>query len=220
MQKYIAIGDIHGCGKTLEKLLNRLRKHDDRIFVFMGDYIDRGPNSKLAIDLSMKLGETHECIYLRGNHEEMLLDAFESRYAGHWTRNGGLQTMISLGIKNVNGEIPEPYGQFIMDTIYYYDTDDYFFVHGGIPPMASIEQILGDGHIEPMLWERSHIDARSVEWEKPVVFGHTPLHKPMLEEKKIGIDTGCVFYNDHKLGMLSAVLLPERKVIQEKYCEF
>ncbi len=220
MKKYIAIGDIHGCGKTLQKLLNRLQKYDDRIFVFIGDYIDRGPNSKLVFDSIMKFAEQNDCVFLKGNHELMMEEAFDRKFAGYWTRNGGLQTMISMGIKNVQSDMPEPYGSFVKDTLLYYDAEDYFFVHAGLPPMATINQVLENKDLESMLWERSHIDAPKVNWEKPVVFGHTPLSKPMLDGYKIGIDTGCVFHNNPDLGKLTALLLPEKEIIQEKYSEF
>jgi serine/threonine protein phosphatase 1 len=220
LKKYIAIGDVHGCGKTLEKLLDQLKKYDDRIVVFIGDYIDRGPNSKLVLDLAMKLAEKQECIFLRGNHEQMMLDAFNDNYSVHWTRNGGLQTMISLGIKNVNNPMPEPYATFIENTKLYYDTEDYFFVHGGIPPLMTIAEVLESDYQESMMWERSHIHASIVNWEKPIVFGHTPMERVLIESKKIGIDTGCVFHNMPKMGDLSAILLPEKKVFKQPYCEF
>lgn len=220
MKKYVAIGDIHGCGKTLQKLLEKLKPYEDRTMVFMGDYIDRGPNSKLAIDLAIEMGQKQECIYLRGNHEVMMIDAFKNNYAGHWTRNGGLQTMISLGIKNIQAEMPEPYNDFIYNSVYYYDTPDFFFIHGGIPPMITIEDFIHSNEIESGLWERSHLHASKVNWEKPVVFGHSPLEEPILDEMIIGTDTGCVFHNMPKLGKLSAVLLPERKIIQQPYSEY
>lgn len=220
MEKFVAIGDIHGCGKTLQQLLTKLEKYHDRTFVFIGDYIDRGPNSKLTIDLLLELKANVNCIFLKGNHELMMEEAFRDQFPVHWTRNGGLQTMISLGIKNVNGEMPEPYGQFIKDTVLFHESDEYFFVHGGLPPLARINDLKQGGDLESLLWERSHIHAPFVDWEKKVVFGHTPLETPLIEGKKIGIDTGCVFYNTPGMGKLSAILLPENKIIQHQYCEF
>lgn len=220
MEKFVTIGDIHGCGKTLIQLLSKLEPYYERTFIFIGDYIDRGPNSKLVIDVLLQLSSKVNCIFLKGNHELMMEQAFRDKIPVNWTRYGGLQTMISLGIKNVNGDMPEPYGQFIKNTLLYFETDEYFFVHGGVPPFANINELKMGSDLESLLWERSHINAPFVKWEKTVVFGHSPFEAPLIEGKKIGIDTGCVFYNTPGLGKLSAILLPENKVIQHQYCEF
>ena len=73
MSRYIAITDIHGELDKLNKLLSKIETHSDDIFVFMGDYIDRGPDSKGVIETVIKQGLTHKCIYLIGSHEYALL---------------------------------------------------------------------------------------------------------------------------------------------------
>jgi serine/threonine protein phosphatase 1 len=221
LSKYIVIGDIHGCGKTLAKLIEQLKPYTDRKLIFIGDYIDRGANSALALDVAMKASERWECIYLRGNHEQMMLDAFINKAPTMWTFNGGMQTMISLKIQSVNDGIPEPYFSFFLQTLMYYDTDEYFFVHGGLPAEKKISEMLqNEEDIGSMLWERSHLNSDFQVWEKKVVFGHTPFVEPLITDKMIGIDTGCVFRSHEGLGNLTAILLPENKIIQIKNCEF
>lgn len=69
---YLAIGDIHGCPRSLEALLDKLSEYNDRQFIFIGDYIDRGPDSRGVIDLLLDFRKEQDCIFLRGNHEQML----------------------------------------------------------------------------------------------------------------------------------------------------
>lgn len=221
MNKYIVIGDIHGCGKTLVKLLDRLEAYPDRKIIFIGDYIDRGPNSAIALDTAIKLADERDCVFLRGNHEEMMLDAFERQSPGNWTINGGMQTMISLRLTSLREEIPHPYKDFLESTLMYHDTEEYFFVHAGLPAERKIADMLQDeSDVQSMLWERTHLDSEYQVWEKTVVFGHTPVPEPIITEKMIGIDTGCVFHSRKGLGKLTALLLPERETIQVENCEF
>ena len=98
----------------------------------------------------------------------------------------------------------------------FYDTPDYFFVHAGIPPDKSVENnILENPENGFYLWGREHLNARTVPWEKTVVFGHTPRAFPIRKNKMIGIDTGCV-YNEVGYKKLTAVVLPEMNFIQQE----
>src|SRR5215470_9609869 len=101
MSRVFAIGDVHGCGLTLEKLLTqdlRIKKEDE--IYFLGDYIDRGPHSKQVVDLILQLQNEHYRIHtVRGNHEQLFIDSekdFESFDA--WLANGGVTTLQSFGI--------------------------------------------------------------------------------------------------------------------------
>ncbi|MCH8556515.1 MAG: serine/threonine protein phosphatase [Balneolia bacterium] len=215
----VAIGDVHGCAKSLQKLLHTLEPYSGSTFVFIGDYIDRGPDSKSVFDIVIEFGKKEECVFLRGNHEAMMLDALENGDDFMWKLNGGRQTLESLKMSWPDDFIDSPYYDFLRDTKYYYETEDFFFTHGGLHPLKSIEESLSEDSPENLLWERSHIDMPRPVWNKPVVFGHTPMSKPMDEPLKIGIDTGCVFAKRPGLGMLTAVILPERKFIQQPYID-
>jgi serine/threonine protein phosphatase 1 len=214
-QKYIAIGDIHGCYQSLEALLKKLEDYTDRQFIFIGDYIDRGPDSKKVVERLMELQQQKaDCVFLRGNHEQMLLDAFNKGEFKLWVTNGGKMTLNSYGVGRF-GSLPKHHLEFYNQTKFYYDTDDYFFVHAGLSAAKTIEESLRDEEeIEGFLWERSHLNAFETPWEKKVIFGHTPRPQPIRKNGMIGIDTGCVFKR-MGYGKLTAVKLPEEEFIQQ-----
>lgn len=210
----IAIGDIHGCSKSLIALWNKLETYSDSTFIFIGDYIDRGPDSKGVVDFLLKAQEERNCIFLRGNHEQMLLDSLQSKRDYNWLLNGGDTTLQSYDVEGVE-QLPEDHIEFYRNTELFYDTEDYFFVHAGVPPYQPIKKsIESDEFHDFFLWGREHIDSFETPWEKTVVFGHTPRPHPIQKKKMIGIDTGCV-YEKLGYGKLTAVILPDQKFIQQ-----
>lgn len=94
----IAIGDIHGCPLSLDALLEKVAPTAEDTLLFIGDYIDRGPDSKGVIDRLIKLNDEHNCIFLRGNHEELLLGYLDRGEYDLWAINGGIQTLASYGL--------------------------------------------------------------------------------------------------------------------------
>lgn len=199
----------------MEALLEKLKPFYDRKFIFVGDYIDRGPSSKQVVDYLIDFKETVDCVFLRGNHEQMLLDAYNYGKDDLWMMNGGRTTMKSYGLSAESAELPEDHEEFYTNTKFYYDTENYFFVHAGISPAKTIEQSLKEeDEVHEFLWERSHLNAFETPWEKTVVFGHTPRPNPLRKEKMIGIDTGCV-YDRVGYGKLTAAKLPEEEFIQQ-----
>lgn len=216
-EKYIAIGDIHGCARSLDALLEKISSYSDRTHVFIGDYIDRGPDSRGVIDRVMEFARDHHCIFLRGNHEEMLLDAVRTGDRTLWLINGGVETLESYQAESTE-ELPDDLLQFISKTKFWHNTPQYLFIHAGLDPGQSVEEQLSSPRIEhAALWERSHLH-RPVAWEKTVIFGHTPVREPLIEDRKIAIDTGCVF-TGNGFGKLTALLLPERTAIQQEYAD-
>lgn len=214
---YVAIGDIHGCDKTLEALWQTLHKYQNTIHIFLGDYIDRGPRSQEVIKFLLNVQKERECIFLKGNHEKMLLDAlhFGGKHLDNWLFNGGKATLRSYDVSDVK-ELPESHIDFFRNTKMFYDTPDYFFVHAGVPANNTIEQAVQENPENGFfLWGREHLNARTVPWEKTVVFGHTPRAFPIRKNHMIGIDTGCV-YNQIGYNKLTAVVLPEQNFIQQK----
>lgn len=212
---YVAIGDVHGCLQSLQALTKKLEKYSDRQFVFLGDYIDRGPDSKGVVDFLLDYREQQDCIFLRGNHEQMLLDAYYNDNLDLWLMNGGRSTLESYGAKYNQLNIAEEHLEFYKDTRMYYDTPDFFFVHAGLSPAKTIEQSLQDDNdIQDFLWERSHLNVFETPWEKTVVFGHTPRPHPIRKNKMLGLDTGCV-YESLGYGKLTAAVLPEMKFVQQ-----
>lgn len=203
----------------MKALLENLKPYYDRQFVFVGDYIDRGPASKQVVDYLLKFKNKVDCVFLRGNHEQMLLDAFDHDQKSMWMMNGGQATLQSYGIVDNTHKLPDKHRDFYEETRLYYDTEEYFFVHAGLSPAKTIADSVEDkNEIQKFLWERSHLNAFETPWEKTVIFGHTPRPKPLKKGKMIGIDTGCV-YNRVGYGKLTAVKLPEEEFIQQTALE-
>lgn len=214
----IAIGDIHGCRRSLDALLDKIAPSADDHLVFIGDYIDRGPDSKGVIDRLLELRDEVPCTFLRGNHEAMMIEYLDTGAFNLWRMNGGVSTLQSyMGPQRDEIDLPDAHIDFVRETKLYHDTDDYFFVHAGLKPDRTIEESLRDPEEETLLWERGHLDAPDVKWEKPLVCGHTPRPHPIDREKLILIDTGCVYHMQPGMGRLTAVYLPDRRFVDVPY---
>ncbi|MEX0844024.1 MAG: metallophosphoesterase family protein [Balneolaceae bacterium] len=218
----VAIGDIHGCAASNEALLKKLNQkfgHELK-YVFLGDYTDRGPNSKKVIDQLIEFEKDHDCIFLRGNHDQMLLVAYEDNDWDLWLANGGNTTLENYNSHPGNFNLPDDHYRFFKNTILYWQTEKYFFVHGGISPDLTIEENLkSDYERDQFLWQRDHVYVRKNRWEKTVIFGHTPVKEPIIQQNMIGIDTGCV-YKSRGYGILTALVLPENEFIEQECLDF
>lgn len=216
----VAIGDIHGCVESLKAIWKKLEPWKDRPHIFVGDYIDRGPDSKGVVDFLLEVKEERETVFLRGNHELMLLDSLATGNMALWLRNGGDSTLESYGNIKMISEMPDDHLDFYISTKLYHETDEYFFVHAGLPPTLTIEQSKEDQSAEEyFFWGREHLNSFDTPWEKTVVFGHTPRPHPIIKPNMIGIDTGCV-YDSLGFGKLTAVVLPEAEFIQQTSLDY
>jgi|AntRauTorckE6833_2_1112554.scaffolds.fasta_scaffold00011_4 serine/threonine protein phosphatase 1 len=218
----IAIGDIHGCALSNHALLKKLDNeyNDKPTYVFLGDYTDRGPDSKKVVEQLIKFNKDHECVFLKGNHDQMLLDAYEKGDWNLWLSNGGNTTLKNYDSSPGDFKLPKDHYEFFKSTELYWETEDYFFVHGGISPDLTIpENLDSEYEREQFIWQRDHVYARTNNWSKTVVFGHTPVKEPIVEENMLGIDTGCV-YKKKGYGVLTAVALPEMKFIEQNCLDF
>ncbi len=204
----IAIGDIHGCAAELRVLLNKLPLDDDPTLVFLGDYVDRGPDSKEVIEIILDLRTKYRVVALMGNHEAMFVDFINqpnSVDAGAFIFNGGSSTLASYGDGKGNFHFPDRHVEFLNDLELYYETDEYFFVHAGIPDIP-LSQLSAE-HREHMLWMRGKFLASHFHWGKVIVHGHTPVTRVAVTPNRINLDTGCVY--NHRL---SAMTFPERQL--------
>ncbi len=208
----IAIGDIHGCRTALERLLDELSPQPTDQLIFVGDYIDRGPDSKGVIDRLLTLREAQDCVFLRGNHEAMMLDYLSDGDWNLWQMNGGVETLESYSV-DADGTIPDEHKDFLQETRVYHETEEFFFVHAGLKPDLTVAENKERHGEDVFLWERSHLQAPNLAWEKTVVCGHTPQPQPIDRPNLICIDTGCVFAPRFGQGSLTAVRLPEREWI-------
>lgn len=212
MERIFAIGDIHGCLTKLKKMIHLIPfgSENDRL-VFIGDYIDRGPDSKGVVDYVISLGKQYDkVICLMGNHEQMLLN-FVLHGIGKeiYFLNGGDATAASYGYIHTPAgmkiDIPQDHMNFFTTLLPFYETDEYIFVHAGLRPGISLTQQDSDDTI----WIRHEFIRSNWDFGKTVVFGHTPAGSPLLEFNKIGIDTGAVYG-----GQLTCIELPSRKIYQ------
>jgi len=217
----IAIGDIHGCARSLDLLVERLGPTVDDHLVFVGDYTDRGPDSKGVIDrlIAMEQASAAEtgprCSFLRGNHDQMMLDYIEQGDTSLWYMNGGIETLESY--ENGEQTIPTAHYEFLNRTRLYLDTWDFCFVHAGLKPYYPVDYNLRHETAETFLWTREHLAVLERDWEKPVVCGHTPQPFPVNEPDLICVDTGCCYAEHPEFGKLTAVILPEREFVQVDY---
>jgi serine/threonine protein phosphatase 1 len=193
------IGDIHGCLAPLKRMLDHLEPdlHQDRL-ILVGDYIDRGPDSRGVVDYLLGLKARYPAgniICLRGNHEIMFGDFLAGQNRELFLFNGGLDTLKDYWGENWD-QLPElalplDHQRFYQELLPFYATDDYIFVHAGLRSGISLE----DQRDDDLYWIRGEFIAATEDFGRRVVFGHTPFRKPLILPNKIGIDTGLVYGN-------------------------
>ena len=165
----IAIGDIHGCSKALDGLLQILDPQPADCLVFLGDYVDRGPDSRGVIDMLLELEGRCKTVFLRGNHEIMFSGVLRGLEPTLWMQNGGSQTLTSYG--GLLDHVPDRHREFLQNCVPHYETEKSMFVHANYVADLPLDQ-------QPDLalyWE--HLNDR---WPEPhvsgkhVYCGHTP----------------------------------------------
>lgn len=191
-----AIGDIHGCLDKLHELVQHC--HADAAgrpskFVFLGDYIDRGPDSRGVIQFLIELQRerAEQDIFLKGNHEDLLLTAADSDlFEDRWLDNGGIQTLESYGVYSAQ-DIPGDHLQWLRQLRLFYDDGQRFFVHAGVDPDRPLDQ----QQEHDLLWIREPFLSSQKDFGRLVVHGHTPLREgvPDLRANRLNLDTGAVF---------------------------
>lgn len=194
----ISIGDIHGCPAALRALIDEMQPTADDTLVLLGDYIDRGPDSRGVIDLVLQLESLHRIVPLLGNHELMLLDAVQNpRVIGPWLECGGDATLASYGgrIKDV----PEEHLEFVRRCKRYYEVETHFFVHANY----AFDVPLDEQPDYLLFWEHLHFHLpRPHENGKIAIVGHTSQKSgEVLDLRHVAcIDTYC-----HGGGWLTAL---------------
>lgn len=217
---YYIFGDIHGCAQRLAKLFARieglLREGDTMIF--LGDYIDRGSASCEVIEYLMALSRVYRAVFLKGNHESMLLDYLSGKDPdrGYYFYNGGDATMRSYRRQYGEAGIPDRHLSFLENLGLYHEGENFIAVHAGLNPKIYTIEAQSE---HDMIWIREAFFLSPRRWEKTVIFGHTPTtiigermgHIHADEEKNIiGIDTGAVYG-----GLLTCMSWPGREIFQE-----
>jgi len=210
-ERLFAIGDIHGCFDPLKEMVEaeiKIRKSDK--LILLGDYIDRGYQSKEVIDFILNLQDKgFNIVTLIGNHESMLLDALENEhYLSNWILNGAAETLFSFGINSLK-ELQQEYIGFFKSLLFYHSIGQFIFVHAGFND--EISEPFEDRY--QMIWSRRENYSNPVFKEKIIVHGHTPIpfarcrYLVQSGSKVINIDTGCVYDEAGGYGHLTAVEL-------------
>ena len=217
-ERIYAIGDIHGCADLVDELVLKIAddagNHDQSRIIFLGDYVDRGPDSKGVLDRLILLKEKHpNTVFLKGNHEALMLDFLTNPDdTMHWLDWGGEETLQSYGLRELAGRQPQEISQefaeklpadhltFLHSLTVTHLAGDYLFVHAGIRPGVA----LADQEEEDLLWirKRFHKTPAEERLEQTIVHGHQPVKKPMDKGWRIDVDTGACWS-----GKLTAVVL-------------
>lgn len=226
-----AIGDVHGRADLLAPLLQEVLTERDGegrppILVFLGDYVDRGPNSRLVVDVLAQLSRLPDVAahFLRGNHDQALLDFLKDPSAGpDWCDFGGRETLASYGVappidrgtpaawENLRmalaAALPAEHLNFLRELKMAYELGDYFFAHAGARPGVS----LAAQTEQDLLWIRQPFLKDRRAFAKMIVHGHTPTQEAYADHRRICVDTGA-----YATGVLSAVRLEglQRELVQ------
>ncbi len=218
-----AIGDIHGRFDLLTRMLKKISDDiamsgsSDVTLVFLGDYIDRGPQSREVIErlVSLKGSLQERLVALKGNHEDAFLAFLDD--PGHgpaWAEHGGRDTLLSYGVEAPRrrtdtagwmqareallGAAPQTHVDFLRALQLSVTIGDYMFVHAGVRPGVPLDE----QEERDLLWIRGEFLAHPKPFGKVIVHGHTPVDAPDISDRRIGIDTGA-----YATGLLTALRL-------------
>lgn len=196
MARLYAVGDIHGCLDQLRhivELCEKDRASQRSTFIFLGDYIDRGPDSAGVIDFLINLQKwsPDHIICLRGNHEDLLLSALGGEDAElNWLANGGDATLQNYGVSHAR-DLPPSHIEWLRSLLLFHDDGQRFFVHAGVHPDRPLDR----QRTRDLLWIREPFLSSVKNFGRLIVHGHTPLKSgvPDLRANRLNLDTGAVY---------------------------
>ena len=212
-KRIFAIGDLHGCLDELNLIITFLKEEQgacsEDLFVFIGDYIDRGKESRQVIEYLLSLqSEWPRTVFIKGNHEDMLLDflGLGGRCGDVYLSNGGDEFLKSYGLdpalpqSELLERLPVEHLEFLKKLELAVCLAEFVFVHAGVSPDRPLEE----QDLRDLMWIRADFIHAEHRLGKTVVFGHTPFEDVLLHLPfKIGIDTGLVYGN--KLSVVELV---------------
>lgn len=202
MGRIIGITDIHGELEKLTSVLEQITPTKEDTIVFMGDYIDRGSNSREVVDKIIDMQNCCNCIYLIGSHEYALLHSKSDDYFNYLFWNyGGDATAKNYGSYD---NIFKVHGDFFATLKPYHIIEDYLFVHAGIRIGIPLEKQT----LEDMVYIRSEFYTKKHGLPYKIIFGHTEFAEPLIKDDKICIDTGCGKY---EASPLTAIVIENGK---------
>lgn len=201
-----AVGDVHGCDAALDVLLDRMQLAGRDRVIFLGDLIDRGPDSRRVIEMVLDLGRFCRCDLILGNHEEMLIDAVDDpQCVRFWLECGGAAALESYGGRLEN--IPDEHLEFLRAALPYIETDTDILVHAGLEPDVPLDEQTAE-------WLRWN---KLTGWEAPhpsgkrIICGHTemPAGVPHMANGWVMLDTSA-----YRGGFLTALDLEDGEIFQ------
>jgi serine/threonine protein phosphatase 1 len=218
-----AIGDIHGRADLLQTLGNRIDLDAAREFskeaieIYLGDYIDRGPDSPSVIDWLLNRKQDRNVLFLRGNHE-LVLEEFLARDSAlkDWRQIGGYETLVSYGIdpfllqggiddaeiqNELAARLPPEHRKFLNELATSVDLGDYFFVHAGVRPGIPLDE----QSEKDCLWIRDEFLDHDENFGRVIVHGHSPVSTPELLPNRINLDTAA-----YATGRLSCLKIDDQ----------
>lgn len=224
-----AVGDVHGRADLLKKLMEKIKQDvadsadpDTRnAIVFLGDYVDRGFQSKQVIDLLTSEDYAEfDMRFLRGNHEDTFLEFLMNSGVGpRWAQYGGIETLVSYNVQPPRGRdnfdgweqarldlianMGLKHRSFLENLEVCLVLGDYVFVHAGLRPGKTLEEQTE----KDLLWIRDDFLYHKEAFDKVVVHGHTPVSEPHRDFRRISVDTGA-----YMSSKLTAARLFEDKV--------
>jgi serine/threonine protein phosphatase 1 len=212
-----AIGDVHWRADLLHEMFSAIDDSPIRhpiqnaVQVLMGDYIDRGPDSREVIEALIRRARRHTMIYPKGNHESYAMQFLtDPTLLAEWQKAGGANTLLSYGPKHANGTdpakvatafreaMPKEHLRFLSGLALSFTCGDFFFAHAGVRPGIPLaKQTEHD-----LLWIRDEFLLHEDDFDKIIVHGHTPSEEPEVRSNRINIDTGA-----YATGRLTCLIL-------------
>jgi serine/threonine protein phosphatase 1 len=227
-RRVYAVGDIHGRADLLSEMLELIMADTARrprsavTVLFLGDYIDRGPDSRQVIEMLIRFGETQQTICLMGNHEDAMLRFLADPLDGaQWRGFGGLETLMSYGVeidelrlghgfglarKAFLAAMPDRHKEFFLSLKFCERIGGYYFCHAGVRPGVALEA----QDPQDLIWIRDEFLYWPKDFGLTIVHGHTPVPHPELHDNRVNVDTGafatgrltCAVIEANEIGFL------------------
>jgi serine/threonine protein phosphatase 1 len=223
MARY-AVSDIHGCLATFKAMVEQVLKLEPHDHLYLlGDYINKGPDSKGVLDYILHLlRQGYQLTCLRGNHDQLLLDAIDKGTHTVWLSPEEQQaTLRSFGVERFE-DIPEMYIQFIRSLLLLVMLDDYILVHAGLD--FSKTNLLATDAYTLLNIKRFQPTAKKLG-KRTLLHGHLPVSKASIEKAvkqkrvSVNLDAGCVYYKNAEFGWLCGFNLDNRQLFWQKNVE-
>ena len=189
--RVIAVGDIHGCSKALSTLVDALELQSDDMLIGLGDYVDRGPDSRGVLDQLIALSRRCQLVPILGNHDQLMLRSRDGdEQFRDWMSSSGDVALSSYGSTGTLNQIPAEHFRFLEQCLSYFETRSHLFVHANYKPELPLDQT--DDYT--LRWLSLRVSVPGPHYSgKIAVMGHTPQNDVLDLGHLICLDTGCCY---------------------------